>query len=237
MNHFKRYDGPVPSPVVLAAGAGTRMGGLEKACLKVGGRSLLERHFANFAGLGVTADEVTVVWGTEGVRRETERLGGKPVQSGSSGLPGTLGSFMAAFPSGDCLVVHGDLLWEPGIALAAMGCPGAAVVPVDPMSTDSEAMKAEVRGGSLVRLSKDLEPSACSGESMGMFLFRAVVLPDLRSCCEKSAAELGGGATVDDAVTRLAAIRHVAAVFVAGSRWDEVDTPQDLQRAGKAFHE
>jgi choline kinase len=225
-----------PSPIVLAAGRGTRMGGVEKACLKVAGRSLLERHFDNFAELGLTADRVSVVYGTEGVRLETERLGGTPVMSGSAGAPGTLGSFMAGFPSGDCLVVHGDLLWEPSIAEAAMSCPGDAVVPVDPRSVDGEAMKAEVLEGKLVRLSKDLKPSASSGESMGMFLFRDGVLPDLRACCTKAAMEYGGRAALDDAVTLLAWLREVAVVFVPGSRWDEVDTPEDLARAEKLFN-
>ena len=214
-----------------------RMGGAEKACLKVGGRSLLERHFENFALLGATAGMVTVVYGTEGVRRETVRLGGRPLLSHSAGFPGTLGSFMAAFPSGDCLVVHGDLLWEPSIALVAMKYPGEAVVPVDPRSADGEAMKAETRDGVLVGLSKDLEPSASSGESMGMFLFRGSVLPDLRACCEESAGELGSRAALDDAVTRLARVRRVSVAFVEGFRWDEVDTPDDLARAGGLFHE
>lgn len=214
-----------------------RMGGAEKACLKVGGRSLLERHFENFARLGATAGTVSVVYGTEGVRRETVRLGGTPVPSGSAGAPGTLGSFMAAFPSGDCLVVHGDLVWEPAMALAVMKCPGEAVVPVDPRPADSEAMKARARGGLLVGLSKDLEPSASSGESMGMFLFRGGILADLFSCCAESARELGDRAALDDAVTRLARVRRVSVVFVEGTRWDEVDTPDDLARAERLFHE
>ncbi|MFO7625784.1 MAG: NTP transferase domain-containing protein [Candidatus Fermentibacteraceae bacterium] len=225
-----------PSPIVLAAGGGRRMGGVEKACLKVGGRSLLERHFGNFAALGVTADRVSVVYGTEGVRLETERLGGRPVKSGLPGAPGTLGSFMAVFPSGECLVVHGDLLWEPSMAFTAMKCPGDAVIPVDPLSVDREAMKAEVYGGLLVRLSKDLKPAECSGESMGMFLFRGHVLPDLRACCTKAAMEFGCRAALDDAVTFLAQVRKVAVVFVPGSRWDEIDTPDDLARAERVFN-
>lgn len=212
------------------------MGGVEKACLKVGGRSLLERHFENFAALGIAEERVSVVFGADHVRLETERLGGRPVKSLSSCAPGTLGSFMSGFPTGDCLVVHGDLLWEPSLALAAMKHPGGAVVPVDPRSVDGEAMKAEVSGGMLVSLSKELKPSACSGESMGMFLFRDDVLPGLLACCTMAAMEYAGRAALDDAVTLLARLREVAVVFVTGSRWDEVDTPEDLARAEKLFN-
>lgn len=237
MTYFNKPEYPGPSPIVLAAGGGTRMGGVEKACLKVGGRSLLERHFGNFAALGITAERVSVVFGAEGVQHETETLGGRPVRSSSPGAPGTLGSFVSCFPSGDCLVVHGDLLWEPSMACAAIKCMGDAVIPVDPRSTDSEAMKAQVRGGMLVRLSKDLNPPESCGESMGMFLFRRDVLPDLRACCTRASSELGERASLDDAVTLLARRRKVSVVFITGSRWDEIDTPEDLSRASGIFNE
>jgi len=70
MTYFNNLQYLGPSPIILAAGAGRRMGGVEKACLKVGGRTLLERHFGNFAELGLNAERVSVVYGTEGVLRD-----------------------------------------------------------------------------------------------------------------------------------------------------------------------
>ncbi len=225
-----------PSPVVLAAGGGTRMGGAEKACLKVAGRSLLERHFDNFAAIGIPPSKVSVVCAHEAVRREAERLGGTPVESSFGLAPGTLGSFMSCFPASDCLVVHGDLLWEPAMVVAALESSAAAVVPVDPSSIDPEAMKAEVDSGRLVRLSKDIPPSDCHGESMGIFLFRRSVLPRLFACCGAAMRAKGSSASLDDAVTLLAESVDVAVVDVTGCLWDEVDTPEDLERAGKRFN-
>lgn len=206
------------------------MGGVEKACLRVGGKSLLQRHFESFAGLGACAGRVSVVWGREPVLRETLRLGGRPVKSRFPGAPGTLGSFMSCFPSGGSIVVHGDLVWEPALAEAALSAPGDAVVPVQPGPADPEAMKAAVADGVLLKLSKGIPPEQCSGESMGMFLFRESCLPALRRCCGRALDLSGGNAALDDAVTLLAGECLVRAVMVNGPQWDEIDTPSDLER-------
>lgn len=224
-----------PSPIVLAAGKGTRLGGVEKACLRVGGISLLERHFRNFRTLGVEPGRVRVVYAGEGTARETERLGGIPVKSRFPGEPGTLGSFMTCFPTDDALVVHGDLVWEPSLALAAMASPGGAVLPLEAGPADPEAMKAEVRGNLIVRLSKDLSPFLCHGESMGVFLFRMEVLPALKACCLRTMADLRGRAALDDAVNLLADKGDVRWVSAAGSVWEEIDTPPDQKRAEARF--
>jgi choline kinase len=223
------------SGVVLAAGSGTRLGGVEKACLEIRGKTILERHFENFAALGLRPEGVRVVYARDGVRRMTECLGGIPIKSSSASASGTLGSFVSCFPSGHALVVHGDLLWQPAMAEAAISTGWGAVVPLDSESGDSEAMKAKVCGNRLVRLSKNLNPADCSGESMGIFLFRKTVLPELGKCCERAASRFGDRASLDDAVTLLAEEGLVKAVFVDGNLWEEIDTPADLQRARRRF--
>jgi choline kinase len=211
------------------------MGGVEKACLRVGGISLLERHFRNFAALGVEPERVRVVYSGDATALETERLGGMPVRSSFPGEPGTLGSFMTCFPTDDTLVVHGDLVWEPSLALSALASPGGAVLPLEMGPADPEAMKAEVRDGLIVRLSKNLPPSRCHGESMGVFLFRKKVLSELRACCLRAMADLRGNAALDDAVNLLAEKTDVRWVSHGGGVWEEIDTPRDLERAEAVF--
>jgi choline kinase len=121
------------------------------------------------------------------------------------------------------------------MAEAAISTGWGAVVPLDSESGDSEAMKAEVCGDRLVRLSKNLNPADCSGESMGIFLFRKQVLSELGKCCERAASRFGDRASLDDAVTLLAQKGLVKAVFVDGNLWEEIDTPADLQRARRRF--
>lgn len=223
------------SGLVLAAGRGIRLGGAVKACLNVGGKTLLERHFENYAALGVPPRRVTVVCSHDAAEGEAAGLGGHSVRTGCGSHPGTLGSFLCAFPSGDTLVVHGDLVWEPSLGGAALAAEGDAVVPVDPGSGGAEAMKARVEGRRLMELSKTLAPMECFGESMGMFLFRKPVLDDLRRCAGEAEAALGSRAALDDAVTLLARVRTVTAVPVPGSLWEEIDTPEDLERARERF--
>lgn len=223
------------SALVLAAGAGTRLGGSLKACLRVGGATLLERHFRNLARTGIPPSRVTVVYAHHRVRTETERLGGVPVESLHPMAPGTLGSFISGFPEGTTLVLHGDLLWEPSMAWSALAARGDAVVPLDPGSRDPEAMKARVEGGAVVELSKGLSPDSARGESMGMFLFRSGALPELERCCSQAMADLGVSASLDDAVTLLAGRIRVIPVPVPGRVWEEIDTRDDLQRAERLF--
>lgn len=218
--------------VILAAGSGSRLGSpLPKAFLKIGGRTLIQRTMDNLSEMEISSDDVLVVTGFRGELFVDAGL--QCVHNPLWRFPGTLSSFLTPeYSSCELLVIHGDLLWEVGLLKSVQSHPGDILVPVDPRNRlNGEAMKAEVRQGRIVHLSKDLPEHRSAGESMGVFLIRR---PEL---LRKTAKTLlwKPQATLDDAVNIAAGSIEVNAVFTEDCKWEEIDTRADLERGEELF--
>lgn len=221
---------------VLAAGSGTRMGGgRPKILLEVGGASILRRHLDSLQAAGLGDAGLTVVTGFRRgtVERACSAAGVQTLYNPLWRNPGTLFSFHVLPVFDDpLLVLHGDLVWDPRLVAPLPEVPGDIVIPVDPArAVDAEAMKAEVDGNRILRLSKGLPPRRSAGESMGVFLIRCQ--PTLRKLSQDLTDR--PEANLDDAVNRAADTLEVRALFTEDVPWEEVDTPRDLARARKAF--
>ncbi len=219
-----------------AAGIGSRLGGSgPKILTEVGGRTILQRHLDSLDRLGVSPGSVTVVTGfcREILERACRDTGITFIFNPCWRFPGTLGSFFVLPPSDrDLLVIHGDLLWEPGLISEIMNKKGDVVLPVDPAAReDLEGMKAETRGSSLLHLSKTLPSERSSGESMGVFLIRRH--RELHRIVEPLVHK--PRCALDDGINLAAGRMNIRVHFSCSKRWEEVDTPQDLQRAREVF--
>lgn len=222
--------------LILAAGKGSRLGaGIPKILVKVAGTTILERHTDSLAKMEITPDRVTVVTGfrAHDVVSACVPLGLDTLYNPRWDVPGTYSSFAILPPTDDTvLILHGDLVWEPGLGIEALKQTGDLVVPVDPGNRkDSEAMKAEIRENRILHLSKSLSFSRSAGESMGMFVVRnhgrvcelsMYLLKDIRS-------------NFDDAVNIAAGNLCTAACVTDRHRWEEIDTPGDLEAAETRF--
>lgn len=222
--------------LIPAAGMGSRLGaGVPKILVNVGGVSILDRHLRSLSEMGLSPERVTVVTGFEGelLRARCRALGVSTVHNPDWRNPGTYSSLHLLPPSGeDLLVLHGDLLWEGGLVEPLLDKPGDILLPVDPRRrTDAEAMKAEVRGSLLLHLSKELPRHRSAGESMGVFLLRRH-----RRFREISAGLLDTPeASIDDGLNLAAGRMDIRVRFLSGEDWEEVDTPEDLERAEVIF--
>ncbi len=129
-------------------------------------------------------------------------------------------------------MIHGDLLWDTGLVKPLLYQPGEILLPVDPRRRmDTEAMKAEIRGDRLLHLSKELPVSRSAGESMGVFLLRRH-----RRFREVSAGLLDTPeASIDNGLNLAAAGMDIRVRCLSGEDWEEVDTPEDLERAEVIF--
>lgn len=222
--------------LILAAGIGSRLGAqIPKILVEVGGKTILRRHAESLAAVGIALEEVTVVTGYRSgdVSNFCGTLGMNTIYNSRWRTPGTFSSFFV-LPSTDSplLIIHGDLVWEAGLALGTLESRGDVVVPVDPRNrADQEAMKAEVRGNRLLHLSKSLSVSRSAGESMGMFLIRNHRL--LRRLSASLADD--PRASFDDAVNLATGSLKVVSWITDEFVWEEVDTPEDLAAAESKF--
>lgn len=222
--------------IILAAGAGTRLGAaIPKVLLDLGGRTILERHIDSLSKLGLYPGNVTVVTGFMGgvLAGRCSSMGIKTVYNPCWRFPGTFSSFFTVNESGeDLLVLHGDLIWDKGMVSAALDAPGGIVVPADPARRlDGEAMKVEFRGSRLLHMSKKLPLGRSAGESMGIFLIRE------HGRLRAMSSGLAGKphASLDDAVNIACGRMTVTAVATVGFPWEEIDTGEDMSRAVELF--
>lgn len=222
--------------LIFAAGIGSRLGlGIPKVLVKVGEKSILERHADSLKQLGIMPIDVTLVTGymSDEVANACCSLGLNTLKNPLWRNPGTYSSF-AVFPNleDSLLILHGDLVWEAGLADAVIRKQNSVVIPVDPRSReDGEAMKVEVRGNRILHMSKKLPVSRSAGESMGMFFladsqivkrYSAHLIEDPDSC-------------FDDAVNIATGFVTVEAVLTDNFIWEEIDTPSDLITAEGKF--
>ena len=223
--------------LILAAGIGSRLGlGTPKVLVKIGGKSILEHHVNSLMPLGIEPADVTVVTGfmSDEVASACRSLGLNTLENPNWRYPGTYSSF-AVFPRSEepLLILHGDLVWEAGLAESIIRKQSrSVVVPVDPRTRlDGEAMKVEVRSNRILHMSKKLPFSRSAGESMGMFLLNDHRI--IRRC--SSGLIDNPEASFDDAINTVAGLLTVEAVITDEFTWEEIDTPSDLIRAERKF--
>ena len=222
--------------LILAAGIGSRLGlGIPKVLVKVGEKSILERHADSLRQLGIKPVDVTVVTGymSEEVASACRSLGMNTLKNPYWRYPGTYSSFAVfSHPRDSLLILHGDLVWEAGLADSILRKQSRVVIPVDPRTRlDGEAMKVEVRGNRILHMSKKLPVSRSAGESMGMFFLADS--QDVQRC--SSGLIENPEASFDDAINVAAGLVTVEAVITDEFIWEEIDTPSDLIRAERKF--
>jgi choline kinase len=223
----------VVTPVILAAGAGSRMGGVPKALCQVGGRPLIDRCLDALAGAGLGrpvvvtghhADEVEAH-----VRRAADAI--RTTLHAERNNSHSLAVAVEQAPLGRLLVLNCDLVFDAGLLSLAVASPGELVLMVERGVPDAEALKVQERDGRVVALGKQLDRSRSSGEFIGISVLdersRSAYLLEER----RAAAAGEGHLYYEDLYSRICARVHAVAVEVAPGSWAEVDLPSDLVSA------
>jgi choline kinase/phosphatidylglycerophosphate synthase len=216
----------VPVGVILAAGSGSRLGGVPKSLARVAGVTLLERAVSAFRSSGVERIVVVVGHASASVRDFVARRGldVELVENGDFGL-GNGSSVLVGgrAAAGRFLVTMVDHVVDGEAVRRLVASRAAFAVAVDskPCSCDlREATKVRLAGARVVAVTR------YDAAEAGL----AVCDPAVVSAAERS---LLAGETTWNAVKRrwLAEGGEIEAVDLEGLFWIDVDTPGDVRRA------
>jgi len=230
--------------LILSAGQGSRLLPLTadtpKCLLPLGPMGLIEWQLEALVASGF--DEVVVVtgYGSEKVAATLERwrrpgLSVRTVFNPFYNVADNLASCWLARQEmdQDFLILNGDTLFEPDILRTVLASPDAPItITIDRKPCyDSDDMKVEVDGDSLVSVGKVLPADITNGESIGMLLFRGKGPALFADMLDQFMHTPEGLKTwYLKVIDRLAKTGVVKAASIEGKEWGEVDFLEDLER-------
>ena len=228
--------------VMLAAGIGRRLGiAKPKVLLRVGGRTLLERHLAVLSALGVGPPTIAVGYEALAVERALAALGQTDVATilnpdYEAGSIVTLWRLREALTAGgDVLLMDGDVLYDRRVLAPLLSTCHADCLLVDrAFEPGAEPVKLGLRDGAPADFGKTLAPGfAPHGESVGFFRLSEATARRLVAEAGRTIEEGGADRPMEDALR--AVLRAADPPFgfedVTGLPWIEIDFPEDAERA------
>ena len=228
--------------VILAAGVGRRLGVEEpKVLLRFGGRTLLERHLAILAALGVR--DVTLGIGHQAltIERALASLGQTDVSTiynpdYEQGSILTLWCVRDALTAGGpVLLMDGDVLYDRRVLAPLVATRHADCLLVDrAYEPGDEPVKVGVADGAPVDFGKTIDPAVeALGESVGFFRLGEGTANALVEMAGRMIEDGGRERPMEDAVAAVLRASDPPFGFedVTGLPWIEIDFPEDVERA------
>lgn len=235
---------------ILAAGVGNRLGDLQdkppKALLEFGGQSLLSRHLANLARIGIDSVAIGTGYRADDLQAEAMRAGfpgeitfvhNPDYTEGSVITMAVLGEAMMS-AGGPVILMDADVLYDPRLMarLAHSGHANCLLVDRD-FDEGDEPVKVCIRGESdLVDFRKIVETRYdWCGESVGFFKWSPDMAGNLtrraQAYVERGDREAPYEEIIRDAI--LAAPQDFAFEDITGTPWVEIDFPEDVAKADR----
>lgn len=220
--------------VVLAAGRGTRLGGLgeetPKGLIEVGGRPLLERSLDAMRAHGVRSFTIVTGHLEDRIRERLEAGDVAFVTNDRYAETGSAASLLVALETTapPFLLVESDLIYDAAI-LHALRSDEAQIVTVDASGSGDEVFVYVDPDDLLVALGKGMEapPGAtAAGELAGITWVSAPLAAAFQAAMAETPAD-----HYEEIFARCAASVPITVTHVPGKAWREVDTPADLAAA------
>lgn len=227
--------------IILAAGKGTRLKGVAgdnpKCLARVGELTLVERQISALRSSAIDHIIAVVGFGAESVRRvcgpEIEYIE-NPVFFRTSSL---YSLWLTRHRLSDGFVVlNSDVLFHPQLLtdLLTARYEDALLISYSDSTTPplgAEEMKVKVRAGTVVDMSKSMEPGEADGENIGIVRFGAAGAALLGRQMDQLIAKGAHRAWVPRAFREFARVRDLHAIGTRGFPWIEIDFPEDYYRA------
>ncbi|HWA15536.1 MAG TPA: phosphocholine cytidylyltransferase family protein [Gemmatimonadales bacterium] len=236
--------------IILAAGSGTRLRPLTldtpKCLIDVGGKTILARQLERLAAAGIRRAVVVTGYLNEQVTSHLRQYpqAGMEVRLAPNADYATTGNCMSVLAArgqvdaGTIVLCDGDvvLTGDALTRLAAEPCSAALLLDTETRLAEEE-MKAELDAkGNVRRLSKQLDPATCAGESIGIQKVGGAALPIFWATLESMR---DGGDTqgyYEDAFQRMVnAGVTFRTVPIGHHEWTEIDDLADLEDARARF--
>ena len=224
--------------MILAAGRARRLGADRPKCLlEFDGRTLLERHLAALASLGVRKATIVVGHLADRLREACPRVPGIEVRFATNErfAEGSILSMIVGLDAAgddDLLVMDADVLYEREVLRRLIAAPGSALLMDDSAEETGEEMMLGARGGRVLaiarRVGKDWD---AVGEGVGFLRVERALKPRLREIAAKHVEEGHPDVEYEDAIHRLMQEHPIGYVPVGGLAWTEIDFPEDVAKA------
>jgi choline kinase len=237
-------DVTIRTAVLLVAGIGSRLrpltDGIPKALVSLGRESILQRLIRQLQECGVVRFVLATGYCEEAVREAVLPLGVSVEYCRNSDYADTQNSVSFACCADavrdePIIKLDGDLVLDVEILRRVLSGSSQMLVAVDSSrELDQEAMKAEVDDNGLIRrFGKSIPAAAASAESIGV---EVLDVTSNHTVMQRIGSLIAQGVTnryYEDVYSELIQDSKLTAkaLDVAGLRWTEVDTLEDLQLA------
>lgn len=227
--------------IILSAGKGSRLLPLTadrpKCLIDFNGKSLLEWQLDALQASGV--EQIAIVTGFRDSMVDDvagRRTGVRTLFNPFYHVADNLGSVWLARSEfdRDTLLLNGDTLIAPALLARLFAGPDAPItVTVDEKDEyDSDDMKVLRDGTRLMRIGKALEPGQYNAESIGLLAFRGEGPRLFTDQVERMMRTSEGTRRwYLRAIDALAPKVEVQTVSIKGEEWQEVDFPEDVEKA------
>jgi|Deesub1362B_J571_1020462.scaffolds.fasta_scaffold00022_66 choline kinase len=235
--------------VILAAGAGTRLGKyteeLPKTLVDVGGFPILAHTLNSIIECGIT--DIMIVTGYEAGKVEKFVEGMDidaeyDVEYIYNKKYGETNNIYSIYLTRDILegesfvLINSDVLFHPDILKGLVNSPKRGVI----LSVDftveiaEEEMKVKVEGDRIVAISKEIPPEEADGEYIGITRIDAIGSTEFFDAVSKTLRDEGYNVFYEAAFQRMIVEgEYVTFEDTGGLPWIEIDTPEDLHIARK----
>lgn len=224
--------------LILASGVGERLYPLTKdkpkGLLKIGGKTLLERHTQNLNNCGIS--DIVIVVGR--FADKIEQACGSDVKYIYNPFDNISNNLVSVWLAKNeirdgFILIYADVLYDNQILQKLLAVEEGICIGVDKKDTClEEDMKVKVEDGFVVEINKTMNISEAYGEYIGMAKFSTTGAHRLIDALEEIIREGNLSLWFASALQRLIDKRNrIQACFTENKPWIEIDYPEDLERA------
>jgi choline kinase len=228
-----------PVAVLLAAGTGSRLGGRLKALFPIGGRALIDHCLETLVEAGIGRLLIVAGYAADSLEAHVRSVDSSmAIECVYNPRYLELNNFYTlrvacAAVEGPLMILNSDVIFRRKVVELVREAGGPLALAIEPGRVDPEALKAEVAGGRVRALGKDVDPIVAFGEFTGISLISDDVRRQYLSAADEA---LWRGETTlyyEDIYDRLCPMVDARVVEVAPGSWAEVDCPCDVPPAAR----